>query len=68
MTKYVQYSININLSVEEPLEDIVYDPSSEEWDEESVREYIMQERWDFLADSICNEDWDIDVRLVDRDD
>ena len=64
--KYVQYSINISVSVEEPLEDVVYDPDSEEWTEETIQEYIKQERWDFLGDVVCNDDWDIDVRIIEK--
>lgn len=66
--KYVQYTINVSIDVEEPLEDVVYDADSEEWTEENIRDYIMQDRWEFLAESINYNDWDIDVRIVEKDD
>lgn len=66
--KYVQYSIALNISVEEPLEDVVYDADSEEWTEEAIQDYIMQERWEFLAESVNYNDWDIYVKVVEKDD
>lgn len=66
--KYVQYSITISISAEEPLEDVVYDADSEEWTEENIRAYIMQDRWEFLAESVNYNDWDIYVKVVEKDD
>lgn len=64
--KYVQYTITVSVSVEEPLDYVVYD-SGEEWTEDQVRDYIMEERWDFLSDSVDYNDWDVDVRIVEKD-
>lgn len=47
------------------MEDIAWD--GEDWTEEELTEYIHQERWDFLTDSVAESDWDIDVRIVERD-
>lgn len=65
MSKFVQYTITVSVSVEEPMEDIAWD--GEDWTEEELTEYIHQERWDFLTDSVAESDWDIDVRIVERD-
>jgi uncharacterized lipoprotein YddW (UPF0748 family) len=65
--KYVQYTISVTVSAEEPLEDVVYD-DTEDWTEKGVRDYIKQEKWDFLSDLANSDDWNIDVRLVEKDD
>lgn len=65
--KYVQYTISVSVSAEERLEDVVYDADSEEWNEESIQEYIMQEKWDFLSESAYPSDWDVEVRIIERD-
>lgn len=64
--KYVQYSITVSVNVEEPLEDVLWWDEAEQT-EEAARNYIEQERWDFLADYITNKDWDINVKIVERE-
>lgn len=64
--KYVQYTISVSVSVEEPLDHVVYN-SDKDWTEEELYEYIMEDRWDFLADSLSPSDWDIDVRIIEKD-
>jgi len=63
--KYVRYTISVSVDVEEPMEDIAWD--GEDWTEDEVHDYILQERWDFLADNVDLGNWDIYVQIVEKD-
>lgn len=63
--KYVRYTISVTVDAEEPLDDL--NDMEEDWTEDEIHDYILQERWDYLADNVDLGDWDIYVQIIEKD-